>query len=36
MWQELVFLFGLLFIAYVSFQKEKNLFKTVLPLGLIC
>ena len=36
MWQELVFLFGLLFIAYISFQKEKDLFKTGLPLGLIC
>jgi len=35
MWQYLVFLFGLLFIFCITFEKTKDFFKSVLPIWLI-
>lgn len=35
-WQRLVFLFWLLFILYITFYETKNIFKSVLPIWLIC
>ena len=34
-WQRLVFLFWLLFIFSVTFDKTKNIFKSILPIWLI-
>ena len=34
-WQRLVFLFWLLFILSVTFNKTKNVFKSILPIWLI-
>ena len=35
-WQRLVFVFWLLFIFSITFDKTKNIFKSILPIWLIC
>ncbi len=35
-WQRLVFLFGLIFIFSITFDNTKNIFKSILPIWLIC
>ena len=35
-WQRLTFIFWLLFIFSITFDKTKNIFKSILPVWLIC
>lgn len=35
-WQRLVFLFWMIFIFTITFDKTKNIFKSILPIWLIC